>query len=93
MSEETDTTIWQRATSRLPVYWKLATVRCGIYAIIIGYNSFLAGVEGYDSLSQMSSLQIYKLCGNIGVSVLGVWLAFLDQTLTQIRKPTDNPKT
>jgi hypothetical protein len=73
----------------LPSYWKVATIRCGIYAIVVGWNSFQAGVEGFDTLTQMTQLQLYKLAGNITVAMLGVWLAFLDQTMTKLKDKTE----
>lgn len=68
---------------KLPSYWKLATIRCSIYAIVVGANAFMAGVEGYESLSAMTPLQLGKLGLNILIAMLGVWLAFLDQSLSK----------
>lgn len=71
--------------ARLPTYWKLATVRCVIYAAMCGWGAFLAGVEGYDYFSQMSEMVKIKLAGSIVLSMAGAWLAFLDNTLAQFK--------
>jgi len=77
-------TIMAKATALLPVYWKLATLRCGIYALMVGWGSFQVGTEGFDSISAMTDMQQMKLAGNTVVAMFGVWLAFLDQTMTKI---------
>lgn len=78
--------------SRLPVYWKLSTIRCSIYAFISGASAFNAGVEGYTHLSDMTGLQKLKLAISIAVVLGGVWVAFLDQTLSKIKPPEDQAK-
>jgi len=72
--------------SNLPTYWKLATLRCAIYAAIIAADTFMSGVEGYTALSDMTDLQKIKLVISILVAMLTVWLAFIDQTLTHFGK-------
>lgn len=69
---------------KLPGYWKLATIRCSIYASVVGWGAFMTGTEGYDAFSQMTTMQVIKLSGGVIATMLGVWLAFLDQTLTKI---------
>jgi hypothetical protein len=81
-------TAFQRKFS-LPSYWKLATIRCSIYAIVVGANAFMAGVEGYDALSVMTPLQKGKLCLNILIAMLGVWIAFIDNSMN--KKPDQKP--
>lgn len=90
MPDETPTTFRQRVLAKLPTYWKIASIRCSIYAFIVGSSAFDAGVEGYDSFSQMTGMEIIKLVGHIIVAAAGVWVAFLDQTMTQMKneKPT-----
>ena len=83
------TQFFAKTTSKFPSYWKLATVRCCIYATIVGWSSFDAGVEGYERISDISSLNLLKLFGHIMVAMMGVWVAFLDQTMAGLRKPTD----
>lgn len=78
-----NTQFFQRQAAKLPQYWKLATIRCCIYAAIVGWGSFQTGVEGYDSFYDMTQMQFWKFIGNICVSMLGVWLAFLDQSLSK----------
>lgn len=73
---------------KLPTYWKLATLRCSIYALLVGWGSFQAGVEGFASFDDMTRMQLLKLAGNIATSMAGVWLAFLDQTLSRLQKQT-----
>lgn len=80
------------------LYWRLSIIRCIIYATIVSWGMFTAGTEGYDTLSDMTDLQKLKLIGNmVFAGFAGVVLAFLDQTLTQIRQsrlePTDNENT
>ena len=89
MSEEIktpETSFFQAQVSKLPSYWKLATIRCAIYALIVGASSFDAGVEGYNSFGEMNSMQLLKLAEHIIVAMAGVWVAFLDQTLTKQNK-------
>lgn len=87
-----NTAFIQRQAAKLPRDWKLATVRCCIYAAIVGWGSFQTGVEGYESFHDMTQMQFWKFLGNIGVSMLGVWLAFLDQTMSRINNgPVEPP--
>lgn len=76
------TTFLSRQMGKLPSYWKLATIRCSIYAVIVGVSAFDAGVEGYDTFSAMTPMQLIKLALHIAVAMLGVWVAFLDQTMS-----------
>jgi len=85
----TDTQTSFQRRFKLPSYWKLATIRCSIYAIVVGANAFMAGVEGYDALSAMTPLQKGKLSLNILIAMLGVWIAFLDNSM---HKPNDPQK-
>jgi hypothetical protein len=82
----------QKTVSQLPSYWKLATIRCSIYALVVGSNAFMAGVEGYTSLSDISGMAKVKLLLNVIVAMAGVWLAFLDTSLQKIDK-TSQPDT
>jgi hypothetical protein len=68
----------------LPVYWKLSTARCCVYAFVVAVVSFNSGVEGYDSFGQMTSMQIIKLFFNISAAVAATWVAFLDQSIQKI---------
>jgi hypothetical protein len=81
-----DTTIWQRQVAKLPLLWKLKTIRCSIYAIVVGANAFDTGVEGFNSFTEMTPMQIGKLIEHIGVAVLTVWVAFLDQSMTEAER-------
>lgn len=72
------------AIGTLPTYWKLATIRCSIYALIVGASAFDAGVEGYGSFTDMSPMQLWKLALNIIVAMAGVWVAFLDQSMSKV---------
>ena len=73
----------EAANLKLPPYWKLATIRCSLYAALVGWTAFLVGTEGYDSLSDMTVMQSIKLFGGIAAAMGGVWLAFLDQSLSR----------
>jgi hypothetical protein len=72
---------------KLPPYWKLATIRCSLLCLLVGIQAFMAGVDGYDSLSQMSQLQLIKLYCGVGGAMLGTWMAFLDQTMSKYKEP------
>ena len=76
----------------LPPYWQLATLRCFVYATMVGWNSFQAGVEGYAKFSEMTPMQHWKLLGSISVAMLGVLLAFLDQTMSKAKPDDSKPQ-
>ena len=78
---------------QLPTYWRLATIRCSIYAIVVGWGAFQTGVEGYNAFSEMTQMQFYKFVGNIAIAMLGVWLAFLDQTMSAAKGNQTPPPT
>lgn len=78
---------------KLPIYWKLATFRCALYSILVGWGAFEAGVEGYNALSEMTSLQKIKLAGGIMAAIIGVVLAFLDNTLTKVQPEKSGDST
>lgn len=81
----------QRQTAKLPPLWKLKTIRCSIYAVVTGANAFDTGVEGFNAFADMSPMQIGKLLIHIGVAMLTVWIAFLDQTMGQAPPPPQTP--
>lgn len=91
MSE--DTTFFQKARGMMPPYWKMATLRCSMYAAVVAWGTFNAGVEGYNSFAEMSQMQICKLVGNMVVSMFGVWIAFLDQTMSHPGQTSLSPAT
>lgn len=76
------TQFFQKQIAKFPVRWKLATLRCTIYALIVGWGAFEVGTQGYNALSEMTQMQIIYLFGGIVSAMLGVWLAFLDQSLS-----------
>jgi len=84
---DTQTSFFRRQMGKLPSYWKLATIRCSIYAIIVGASAFDAGVGGFDSFGQMTGMQLIKLSEHIAVAMLGVWVAFLDNSLAKYNQP------
>lgn len=86
-----ETTWWNKQTVKYPGKWKLACVRCGIYALMVGWGAFQVGVQGYETLEQMSVLQRVFLAGGVVSAMLGVWLAFLDQTLTAPSSDAKSP--
>lgn len=77
------TEFFHKQTAKLPSKWHLILIRVGIYSAMVGWGAFETGVEGYDTLTQLSMMQVIKLIGNIGMAMSGVWLAFLDQTLSK----------
>ena len=82
-----DTNFFQKQVAKLPDQWKLATVRCCIYAGMVGGQTYLAGVRGFDTFAEMGGLYRFNLMVNIVISVGGVWVAFLDQSMTA-QKPS-----
>lgn len=73
--------------------WKLLLFRASIYSCVVGWGMFRGGTQGYDRLSDMTSLQQIYLFGDIIFSgIFGVILAFIDNTLAGLMKP-DNPQT
>lgn len=74
------------AFDALPSYWALATLRCSMYALIVAWGMWKAGTNGFSSLSEMTSMQFWQLLGDVLMSIVGVWLAFVDQTLTKVEK-------
>lgn len=70
---------------KLPVYWRLATFRCALYAGIVGWGVFKAGVNGFDSVSAMTPLQFWELMGDVAQAMFGVWLAFIDNTISKVQ--------
>ena len=76
--------------NRLPLLWKLATLRCALYAALVGWGAFLVGVEGYDSFDAMSAMQKIKLVGGVLAAMGGTWLAFLDNTTSELKKKGDD---
>ena len=80
----------QRTAASLPRYWKLATIRCSIYTLTVGWAYFAGGMEGFDSFAEMTDFQIIKLIGGTIVAMLLVWIAFLDQTMSKL-PPTTPP--
>jgi hypothetical protein len=68
----------------LPSYWKMAVIRCAIYAAISGGQTYLAGVEGYQDLVDMTGLAKQKLALNVFLAVISTWGAFIDQTITKM---------
>jgi hypothetical protein len=61
--------------------WWLSGIRCTIYGAIVGWGVWKAGTSGYDSISQMTPLQLGDLIGDALVAFGGVLLAFLDNSL------------
>ena len=78
--------IVQTAFNHLPVYWKLATFKCAIYASIVGWGVFKAGVNGFDDLSVMTHLQKIELAGDVVMAMAAVWMAFIDQTISKVQE-------
>lgn len=76
----------RRQFENLPPFWKLAVVRCALYAFIVGWGAFIVGTEGYDSFAQMTQMVKIKLVGGIIMAMVGAWLAFLDTTMTALRQ-------
>ena len=82
----------KKAIGHLPTYWKLASIRCCIYAFVVSISAFDSGVEGYNNFSDMSTMEIWKLILHMGVAAATTWVAFLDQSIQKIdgTKVTDS---
>lgn len=76
----------QTIFGKLPVYWRLATIRCCLYAAIVGWGVFKSGLGGFKSLAEMSSLQFWELVGDTGMAMAAVWLAFIDNTISKAQE-------
>ena len=70
----------------LPVFWKLATIRLTIYLYVIYINEWMASVEGFQSLSDMTPLEVEKMHHRCWVAVATTVIAFLDSGMTAIQK-------
>ena len=77
----------------LPPYWKLAVIRCALYAGVSGGNTWLAGTEGYSAWTDISPLAKDKLCVNVALAVASIWISFFDQTLTGMGAKPLTPDT
>ena len=77
--------IVQGIFTKLPAYWKLATIKCAIYASIVGWGVFKAGVNGFEKLSDMTRLQGIELAGDVLMAMAAVWMAFIDQTISKVQ--------
>lgn len=77
------------STSATLWYWRVAILRCLIYGSYVAWGMFKAGVEGYASWSDLSSMQQSKLIGDIVfVAFGGVILAFIDNSvMSRINPP------
>ena len=96
MSDETHTSFIRKGAEsamKTLMFWKLSIIRCMIFGGIVAWGMFHSGVEGFDSLSDMTPLQLTKLFGNMFFTgFCGVLVAFLDQSLQQLSdKPKPNP--
>ena len=80
------TTSFTNFVESLPLFWKLATFRLGLYLIVVGHGAWLAGIEGYNSIEDMTPLQVSKLHWNIVVSLVTTIIAFLDSGIQTIQK-------
>lgn len=71
--------------SRSVWYWRVAILRCFVYALMTGWGAFNAGTEGLASIYELNQIQRWKLAGNICVTFLGVILSFLDTTIQRLQ--------
>ncbi len=81
------------ALDALPSYWRLATIRCAIYASIVGWGVWKAGVNGFATLDDMTSIQFWQLVGDVLMSMAAVWLSFVDQTMAKVERRDTNVAT
>jgi hypothetical protein len=69
---------------KLPLYWKLATVRCSVLCFLTGSAAFVAGIDGYNCFADFNQFQQIKLWLSVLGAMTGTWLAFLDQTMSRL---------
>ncbi len=81
---------WTKAVEGLPLFWKVATFRLVLYCYVVGNNAWMASVEGYQSLSELTPLELSKLHHRVAVAVVTTIIAFLDNGLQTIQKSTPN---
>ena len=70
----------------LPLLWKLATVRLLVYLYIVGNNAWMASVEGFNSLADMTPMEIDKMHHRIIDAVAVTIVAFLDNASNAVAK-------
>ena len=70
----------------LPLFWRLATVRLLIYLYVVGHNAWMASIEGFDSLSDMTPLQIEKMHANVLLAIATTIIAFLDNGMSIVKQ-------
>lgn len=76
-------------------YWKMATLRCLIYALIVYATTFLSMTETYTGdewrlLSWFETIRIHVSCW---VAAGTTVVAFLDQTMARLTKDTSPTET
>jgi TRAP-type C4-dicarboxylate transport system permease small subunit len=72
-------------------YWRIAIIRVFLYGGYVAWGMWKAGTNGYKEIGEMSPLQFWDLIGDmVFVGMGGVLLAFLDNTLQQLRGKNGN---
>ncbi len=73
---------------KLPTFWKMSVVRCLIYAVVVGINGIISGLDGYQSFAEISGFTLFKLACAVIVDMLMVWISFLDTSIKDVKPPT-----
>lgn len=88
----TETTFIEKAGI---VYWKMAILRVTLYALIVGNTEWISLTEtimdgDWGRLKPFEKIRIFQKCS---LPVMGVVLAFMDNTMEKLRKDhPDNPE-
>lgn len=81
------------AFDKLPVYWRLSTIRCLCYCIVVGFNGITNGLDGYTGFAEITWFTWFKLSIAVAVDMLMVWIAFLDSSIKTIAPNTESTTT
>lgn len=80
------------------VYWRMAILRCAIYAVMVGTTEFISLTEDIfqSDWKAMGAFEICRIFFKVTIVVLGTVLAFLDTTMGKLRQDhpenPDNPQ-
>lgn len=72
-------------------YWRVAIIRCALYGFYVAWGMWKAGTNGFKTIGEMTPLQFWDLLGDmVFVGMGGVFLAFLDTTLSALKNGNGN---
>ena len=68
----------------LPIYWRLATIKCLIYCAVQMLTTFAAGLQGYQHWDEMNPIAKILLFVSVIVAGANSIITFLDQTMSKV---------